>query len=429
MHLERVLVVNRTRFLPDEWGSPGFELRHLNEPLEYLGMVDNIDNFYFGDYTDSNEALINYCVQKKPQALLISIQFLRGDNAPPGPEAISHITHELGIPTVMFWWDIHQGFIAGILERYAPAITLNVIGGADASSHRELALQGTKYVYAGAVFDERLFDRPEGVRDIPVGFHGSLNRNRPQWIAGLSKLHIPVHVAGGLFIDGRKNLSTKWLTRQEFNDLLFRTKIELNFSSEVSPVHEPVLSPNLERLKKRLRRPVTVLKKGREALTYVVSHRQQPLSSLKHVVSVAPVHARELNAKKPGPVSKKPIYMLRARIWETMWCRTFLLEEDNEVTSKYFEPYVDYVPFTTLKDLAEKVRYYLEHDEERDLIRRQGRATVEKYHNARIYWENIFEIIGLKPGGSFIHRPGEIWNKQHFDNWYLSDDAGNTKGS
>ncbi len=126
-------------------------------------------------------------------------------------------------------------------------------------------------------------------------------------------------------------------------------------------------------------------------------------------------------------ILKKPRYVVRARVWEALWCRTFLLEEDNPVTRLYLEPYVDYVPFTSLKDLLDKVRYYLEHDEERDRIRMQGRATVEKYYNARIYWENLFEAVGITPGNEKRHHPGEIWNKAHFDNWYLRTSSGNIK--
>ena len=113
--------------------------------------------------------------------------------------------------------------------------------------------------------------------------------------------------------------------------------------------------------------------------------------------------------------------MTRARVWEALWLRTFLLEEDNPVTSTYFEPYVDYVPFTTLDDLADKIRYYLENEEERDRIRMQGRATVEKYYNARVYWENLFETIGIQSDTQYQHHPGEIWNKAYYDKWYLSN--------
>jgi spore maturation protein CgeB len=119
-------------------------------------------------------------------------------------------------------------------------------------------------------------------------------------------------------------------------------------------------------------------------------------------------------------LSSKPRYMVRARVWEALWCRTFLLEEDNPVTSLYFRPYVDYVPFTTPKDLVDKIRYYLENDEERDRIRLQGRATVQKYYNARVFCENLFETTGIQSSGQNQHRPGEIWNKAYFDKWYSS---------
>ena len=112
--------------------------------------------------------------------------------------------------------------------------------------------------------------------------------------------------------------------------------------------------------------------------------------------------------------------MVRGRVWEAFWCRTFLLEEDNPATSLYFEPYVDYVPFTTLEDLIDKIRYYLENEEERDRIRMHGRATVEKYYNSRLYWYNLFETIGIQSDTQYHHHPGEFWNKAYYDKWYLS---------
>ena len=81
---------------------------------------------------------------------------------------------------------------------------------------------------------------------------------------------------------------------------------------------------------------------------------------------------------------------------------------------------MDYVPFTSLKDLKEKVGYYLRNDQERDRIRMHGHAALRKYQNARIYWENIFEIIGLKTT-RYQHRAGETWNKEYFDKWFRAN--------
>ena len=402
MHLERVLIVNETNFRPDEWGMPGWGNRHIGEPLKQTGIVDNIDNFYFGDYANSDEALIDYCIRQKPQAVLLSLQTLSFRKGGPTPDAVWKITHQLGIPTVAFWGDIHADSIAEVLEHYLRSVTLNVIWGADASSHKTLPLEGTNYVYTGVTFDERLFNIPEGVRDIPVGFHGSLSRNRPQWIAGLRKLGIPIYTADGKLFNGKRSFlspdkgTPTWVPYEEYYRYMSRLKIALNFSSLNKPNYQPVVSANRERVFQALSRSVSGLK-------LIISSWKNPVPAVKYIISVLRTPASALETR----------YQVRSRVWEVLWCQTFLLEEDNPVTGLYFEPYVDYVPFTTLQDLVDKIRYYLENDEERDRIRMHGRATVEKYYNSRIYWENLFETIGIQSARHYDHHPGEIWNKAY----------------
>ena len=397
MQLERVLIVVEQRTRQD--GSyPGLDIRHLEGPLKCSGIVDNIDILYYNDYTSTcDEALINYCLQKKPQAVLLSLQHMaRVKGGGPTPNAIWKITHQLRIPTVMFWWDIHSDAYAELLKSYLHSVTLNMILGADASSHKTLPLDAN-YVYAGITYDERLFNIPEGVRDIPVGFLGSLNRNRSQWIAGLRKFGISPYIAGGWGTEG-------WLSAEKYCELTSRLKIALNFSLQ-SPWNKPVVLSDRGRVWEALCWLAPQLR------TWFSALGKNPLK-LKSTIPVLKDTAAAL--------LKKPRYFAQAKVWEVLWLRTFLLEEDNPVTRKYFEPYVDYVPFTSVKDLVDKIRYYLENEEERNRIRMHGRATVEKYYNARIYWENLFETIGIPSARQYHHHPGEVWNKAHFDNWYLS---------
>lgn len=411
MHLERVVIVTETRFCPDEWGMPGYALRHLEEPLRYSGIVDNVDNFYYGDYPNPDEALFNYCLQKKPQVVLLSVVSRELRKQDPSPEAVGKITHQLHIPTVMFWWDIHSDFVAGVLERYLRSVTLNMISGADASSHKPLPLEGTNYVYAGVTYDESIFNKPESVRDIPTGFLGTLIGNRSQWIYGLRKCGIPVYTAGGCIDDGKlPDLSTDepvsgWMPYEKYLTLLSRLKIALNFSLIGARQQNPIVlferGPALERLWWF----AATLKRWSLVLAKKPSNAKLIIREFMNITAV---------------LLRKPRYVIRDRVWETLWCRTFLLEEDNPITSLYFEPYIDYVPFTTLKDLVDKIKFYLEHDEERERIRMQGRATVEKYCNSRVYWANLFETIGIQSDRLSQHHPGDIWNKAYFDNWYLS---------
>jgi len=409
MHLERVLAVVEWKYAPD--GSyPGFDIRHMGEPLKCAGLVDNIDVFYYHDYLpNSDEALINYCLEKKPQAVLLSLQdtTMRKEGAPT-PECIGKITHQLGIPTVAFWFDIWVDKVAEVLEQYLHSVTLHMILSVDARHHKPLPLEGTNYVYAGITFDERLFDIPEGVRDIPVGILGPLYPYRRQWVTGLKRCGITPYTTGRP--QGYHNLAY-----EDYLRLTSRMKIVLNFSALNEFSYEGITLPARQRVLDALSKPVPQLTMPYRGIRYMVKSWRDPIPALKLIISVL--------TNKPAP--QNPHYEVRARVWEALWCRTFLLEGENPATALYFEPYADYVPFTTLKDLVDKIRYYQAHDEERDRIRLHGRATVERYHSARVYWENLFEAIGLPPEGQAYHHPGEIWDRAYFDQWYLRTGTGN----
>ncbi|MBI4333168.1 MAG: glycosyltransferase family 1 protein [Chloroflexi bacterium] len=398
MHLERVLIVVEQRITPD-LSYPGFDIRHMEGPLRCTGMVDNIDIFYYGDYVaNCDEALISCCLQKKPQAVLMSLQNIAGRGGGPTPKGVWKVTNQLNIPTAAFWFDIHDDGVAKLLENYFDSVKLNVILSADASSHKHLTPDPTNHVYGAPTFDERLFDIPDSVRDMPVAFLGSIYAHRRPWITKLREMGVSVHTNNGYE-----------LLYEEYLKLMTRLKIALNFSLLGAANFDPIVLSDRGRVSEVIYRGVRTFKSGLLLVTKNPAKLRDAIPSFKHAAKV---------------IVTKPRYMARARVWEALWCRTFLLEEDNPVTSLYFEPYVDYVPFTTLKDLVDKIRYYLEREEERDRIRLQGRATVDKYYNAKVYWENVFESIGISSGGENHHRPGEIWDKAYFDNWYLKHASG-----
>jgi spore maturation protein CgeB len=70
-----------------------------------------------------------------------------------------------------------------------------------------------------------------------------------------------------------------------------------------------------------------------------------------------------------------------------------LLETENPETKMWFEPMVDYVPFTDGADLVEKARYYLEHDVERQKIAERGHQKAKEMYSGKMFWENVFTRI------------------------------------
>ena len=342
----KVLTVEEQKFNPDEYGMPGFEYRHIRGPLARSNLVGSIDSFYFGDYSNPDAILSNYCLRRRPQVVLMTVQFLKKPGNLPSVGTVQCI-RDLGIPVVLFWFDIHADVIGDLLERYCHAATLNVLFGSSPNSHKASSLQKTNYVYAGLTFEEPQFNLPNRNRDVPVSFLGSLFPERVAYIEGLRSRGISVYTDGGILVNGvRSKVMTDrvtpiWKPYSVYLELLSRTQITLNFTSL--------------------------------------------------------------------PTSK---IQVRGRVWEALWCKTFLLEEDNPVTPLYFAPNEDYVPFTDLDDLVDKVKYYIAHDSERDRIRLHGRATVEKYYNARLFWGNLLSTVEALVRGAKCS--GELWNIQYY---------------
>lgn len=82
---------------------------------------------------------------------------------------------------------------------------------------------------------------------------------------------------------------------------------------------------------------------------------------------------------------------VKGHVFEATSCGSMLLEAENPDTARYFEPMVDYVPFSDEKDLIDKVRYYLAHDDEREAIAANGRQKVREKYNCEAFWRAVLE--------------------------------------
>lgn len=98
---------------------------------------------------------------------------------------------------------------------------------------------------------------------------------------------------------------------------------------------------------------------------------------------------------------------IKGRLFEATMCGTMLLESYNPETPKWFEPMQDYVPFADEKDLVEKARYYLEHEEERKAIALRGKQKVQHIVDGKIFWERV--LTETKARWQAHHeRPGQL---------------------
>ncbi len=83
--------------------------------------------------------------------------------------------------------------------------------------------------------------------------------------------------------------------------------------------------------------------------------------------------------------------VVNARPFEAMACGAMLLEQESLELAKLYIPFVDYVPWTTPDDLLNKVRYYLEHNDERTLIASNGCKKTQELYSAKTFWTKVLE--------------------------------------
>ena len=91
-------------------------------------------------------------------------------------------------------------------------------------------------------------------------------------------------------------------------------------------------------------------------------------------------------------ITTKPIISgLSLRVWDVMGSGGFLLSNYQEEIEDYFVIGEDIEVFSSEQELIEKVGFYLEHEEIREKIARNGYEKVRKYHS---YDERIKQMIG-----------------------------------
>ena len=109
--------------------------------------------------------------------------------------------------------------------------------------------------------------------------------------------------------------------------------------------------------------------------------------------TVVDLFARTLDSS--GIVQRRTS-QLKGRVFETLSCGAMLMEDDGLQTKELFNPGEDYIMFHNQDDLLKKIRYYLEHEDERRTIAESGYRKVTEIHNARNMWSHLFGRMGFK---------------------------------
>ena len=86
---------------------------------------------------------------------------------------------------------------------------------------------------------------------------------------------------------------------------------------------------------------------------------------------------------------------IKGRVFEVPGCRSLLLTDMADDLGSYYTPGEEIVVYDGADDLLEKIRYYIDRDEERERIAEAGYRRTLAEHTWRHRFDAIFERVGL----------------------------------
>ncbi len=101
---------------------------------------------------------------------------------------------------------------------------------------------------------------------------------------------------------------------------------------------------------------------------------------------VLSIHFQELE-------NRFPVYQASPRIFEAMACGAFVISDYQKDVFSLFKDEKHLVGFKTIAELIKKIKYYLNHSEEREKIANCGRQEVLKNHKYVNRIEKLFSVV------------------------------------
>lgn len=81
---------------------------------------------------------------------------------------------------------------------------------------------------------------------------------------------------------------------------------------------------------------------------------------------------------------------LNGRVFETCLCGALLCEPAGTEAARYFVPGQEYVTYVDMAQLADRVQYYLDHEDERAQIARAGHDRAHQNYTADRWWRKLW---------------------------------------
>lgn len=84
--------------------------------------------------------------------------------------------------------------------------------------------------------------------------------------------------------------------------------------------------------------------------------------------------------------------IMTGRAWESILSQSLLLEEDNEEITRFFAPFVHYVPFRTIDELSAYVSFFQRNEAERRSIAERAFAWFQRCYSKDRIWSDLISL-------------------------------------
>lgn len=343
-----------------ECGQPqmglSFEYKNFFEVLKNMPGVE-CDIFPIDNITDKtrqediNLKLIQKVETTKPD-LLFCFLFTHEIKI----ETIAYITINTKTKTFNWFADDHWRFPV-FSKYYAPVFS--AVSTTDSQAVKKYEKIGIKNIFKTqwAANPKIYFPPATSVRENhEISFVGKKYGNRPNYMAFLKSRNLPAEAYGSGWEKGRTS-------HEKMLEIFSDSKINLNFTE--SPYTQ---GKNLAKLFAKL-----FIKK--EFGTY----RANVFRIWPNLLSAFGAQRRQI----------------KGRTFEVPACGGFLLTEDADNLRDYYIDGKEIVIFKGTRDLAEKCKYYLEHEKERSQIAQAGYERTLKEHTYEHRFLDIFKKMNL----------------------------------
>ncbi|MBA4319681.1 MAG: hypothetical protein C0412_14870 [Flavobacterium sp.] len=341
-----------------DYGKPelGFAYEHYNFYATLVRMQGDKNVVYFpvdevrrkeGE-KGLNEGLLKVVYEEKPDFVFF---FYTGTDIK--KETIKEITQKSGAITFNWFYDDQWRF-ENYTRYFAPYF--HWVATTDPLSVEKYHKIGYKNAFFLAQGYNQYFYKPLNLPKIyDVTFIGRPHGIRKKMIKKLEEAGINVKCFG-------EGWPTGYISYEEVIKVISQSKINLNFSESSGVFWKQLALLFLHRNDDR---------------SIGLNNPRQLIDNLKTFL--------------PSMKSKQ----IKGRIFEVAGCGAFLLTGYAPHLEDLYSIGKEIEGFNNFKELVEKIKYYLKHDEERKAIARAGYERTLKSHTYEKRFNEIFKIIGL----------------------------------